>query len=285
MHVGLLVTDVDNTLFDWVATWARAFDAMVSVLETDTGRSREYWLRLMRNVHVRRKTIECPAALEDLSAMGGWAPASDRPQILTRAAAAYRRVWDKHLMPYDGVLPTLAQLSTQGWQVVAYSESDASITAARLMRMGFSSVVSRVFGRASSPPALTRQWNLVDIPTRMPIAVDLVPRADLKPNPCGLHDIAVRSGMPLERTVYVGDNLWQDVAMARSLGVQSVWAAYGAKRLPQHTELIESVAHWTPADVASERNTTTATARPDFTVDDPRQLADAVLSATAGVAC
>lgn len=280
MHEGLLVTDVDNTVFDWVATWARAFEAMVSVLEADTGRSREYWLRLLRNVHVRRKVLECPAALEDLSTIGGWAPFANRPDVLARAAAAYRRAWDRHLIPYDGILTTLAQLNAQGWRVVAYTESDASITAARLVRMGLASVVSRVFGRASSPPPLTRQWNLVDIPGRMPIAVDLVPRADLKPNPCGLRDIAGRCGTLLERTVYVGDSLWKDVAMARSLGVRTVWAAYGAPRLPHHAELI---AYWSPADVARERSTTLATARPDVTVHEPRQLVDAVLGAP--VAC
>jgi phosphoglycolate phosphatase len=284
MHEGLLVTDVDNTLFDWVGTWARAFDAMVAVLESETGRSREYWLQLLRNVHVRRKALECSGALEDLATVGGWAPLSDRPLVLTHAAAAYRRAWDKYLMPYDGILPTLVQLGEQGWRVVAYTESDASITAARLLRMGLAGVVQCVFGRASSPPALTRQWNLVEIPTRMPIAVDLIPRDDLKPNPCGLRDIAARCGMPLDRTVYVGDNLWNDVAMARVLCVRTVWAAYGTRRLPNHTKLVEAVAHWSPADVETERNTTVASARPDFTINDPRELAEAVLAAPVGVA-
>lgn len=283
MHEGLLVTDVDNTLFDWVGTWARAFDAMVAVLESETGRSREYWLRLLRNVHVRRKALECAGALEDLSTIGDWAPFSDRPGVLTHAAAAYRRAWDKYLMPYDGVLSTLVQLGEQGWRVVAYTESDASITAARLMRMGLAGVVSCVFGRTSSAPALTRQWNLVEIPTRMPIAVDLIPREDLKPNPCGLRDIAVRCGMSLDRTTYVGDNLWNDVVMARSLPVRTVWAAYGTRRLAQHSELVDAVAPWTRADVETERTTTVAAARPDFTINDPRQLADAVLAAPVAV--
>lgn len=111
MHEGLLVTDVDNTLFDWVGTWACAFDAMLCVLENETGRNRKYWRRLLRNVHVRRKAIECPTALEDLSGDTGFAPSIDRPMVLARAAAA------------------------------------------RLVRMGLSGIVTRVFGRASSPPA------------------------------------------------------------------------------------------------------------------------------------
>jgi phosphoglycolate phosphatase len=178
-------------------------------------------------------------------------------------------------------MSALAQLGEHGWRVVAYTESDASIAAARLVRMGFSGIVTRVFGRASSPPALNREWSLVDIPSRMPINVDLVPHADLKPNPCGLRDIAARCGTPLWRTVYVGDNLWKDVAMARPLGVHTVWAAYGVQRLPEHSALVDSVAPWAPADLATERAATAASVRPDVTIDTPRQLVEAVLTAPA----
>jgi phosphoglycolate phosphatase len=281
MQEGLLVTDVDNTVFDWMGIWSRATEAMLAVLETETGRGRAHWHHLLRHVHARRKVRECPTVLEDLSGDTGWAPFVERPMALTRAAAAYRRAWDTQLAPYDGMLATLAQLGEQGWRVVAYTESDASIAAARLVRMGFSGVISRVFGRASSAPAIHRDWSLVEIPARLPIAVDVVPRADLKPSANGLRDIAARCNTPLWRVAYLGDSLRDDVAMARGLGVRAMWAAYGATPLPQQRALLDAIVPW--ATAAAVDQAAVASAHPDAVVHRPRQLAEAVLAEAVAV--
>jgi phosphoglycolate phosphatase-like HAD superfamily hydrolase len=119
---------------------------------------------LLRNVHIRRRSLECATMLEDLASDTAWAPFVDRPEILARTANAYRRHWDAHLAPYDGIRDSLARLSEKGWQIVAYTESDATVTATRLARMGFTGVVTQVFGRAPFAHPTRREWALVDVP-------------------------------------------------------------------------------------------------------------------------
>jgi phosphoglycolate phosphatase len=77
-------------------------------------------------------------------------------------------------------------------------------------------------------------------------------------------------------TVFVGDNLWKDIVMARTLGAGAIWARYGAVRDPQHVALLNRVAHWTPQSVATERTLTIDTVHPDGVVDDPHDLPRAI---------
>jgi phosphoglycolate phosphatase len=271
----LLVLDVDNTIYDWIGIWARALGAMTSVMTHEIGRTPEYWYAAMREVHIRRHAVECPGALDDLAAERSWLPFVGRETLLARAAAAYRRVWDAQLAPYDGVREALVRLNSLGWRIVAYTESDAAVTATRLTRMGLAGLIPRVFGRApfSAP---RREWALVQVPARVPIAIDQVPRHDMKPNPAGLRSIVLRCGGELAHTVYAGDSLVNDVVMAQRLGVRAVWAQYGTKCRAEHVELLDRVAYWSTADVAEERAPKPETHTPDAVAADGGGLFEAI---------
>lgn len=280
---GLLIIDVDNTIYDWIGIWARAFDAMTRLLAEETGRDVFFWRATLRDVHIRRRTLECPGALEDLAAVSKWAPFAGREHVLTRAAGVYRRTWDTQLAPYDGIRDALVRLTGQGWRVVAYTESDAAVAATRLSRMGLAGLIPRVFGRARFSAPAHRDRSLVEIPARLPLAIDQVPRLDMKPNPAGLRDIVARCGNAPWRTVYVGDDLWTDVVMAHQAGVRALWAKYGAAHRTEHVELLESVTHWSPADLAAARAASAIDVTPEATLHDATELADAVIAMPAAI--
>jgi phosphoglycolate phosphatase-like HAD superfamily hydrolase len=272
---GLLIVDVDNTIYDWLGIWARAFGAMTHTLATDTASDVPYWHAALRSVHIRRHALECPGALADLQNDASWTIAVTRDRVLARAAYVYRRIWDTHLTPYEGVREALVRLTENGWRIVAYSESDAAVTAARLCRMGLAGVIPRVFGRAPFSAPVRREWSLVEMPARLPIAIDHVPRADMKPNPAGLRGIVSRCGGTTSRTVYAGDNLRKDIAMAQRLGVRALWAKYGTTRHTEHADLLASVGHWSPADVLQEREAAMSNITPDATLETASELAHA----------
>jgi len=277
MRDGLLiVTDVDNTLFDWVAIWSGAFDAMVDRLTSTSGTPRDEWLAAVHRAHVRRQATECPSLLCDLASSMEMLSDAGARRVLREAAATYRTFWEHHLVPYGGVLDTLSELARSGHQVVAYTEGDAVVAAGRLARLGLSGIVRRVFGRAPLPAAQEPSWSLVDVSRSCPIAVDFVPREDAKPSPAGLARIIARCGRVPRDVVYVGDNLWKDVAMARALGAAACWARYGTSRDPAHAALLNRVAHWTAVDLGDERRATPHGISPDAILDDPRALVEAV---------
>jgi phosphoglycolate phosphatase len=278
----LVVTDVDNTIFDWVGIWAHAFQALIAELARRTGSTPSACLAACRDVHLRRGATECPGLLEDLASHDAL-PGLDTP-TLSRVAEVYRRSWDVRLAPYRGVRETLASLAGRGIAVVAYTESDASVAAARLTRMGLAGVIRRVFGRAASTAATRPDWNLVQACSRSPIAVDFIAVQDSKPNPLGLRQILSRLAIPPDRTLYLGDNLWKDVAMAQRLGVNALWAAYGCERQPRHLELLNHVAHWAAHDLSAERAATPESVRPYATLARADDLLEHVSSVAAAMA-
>jgi phosphoglycolate phosphatase len=273
---ALIVIDIDNTIYDWVSLWAGAFDAMVQTLAQLTRRGAEQWLKAARTVHVRRSATECPSLLADVASSATWPLAIDASRVMPAAAAAYRDYWDHHLSAYPGTHEALTELTEEGYRVVAYTDGDVSIAAARLARLGLAGVIRRVFGRAALPPSPDASWCLVGSTKHCPIAMDFVPRDDTKPNPAGLATILTQCGVAPNDAVYVGDHLLKDIAMAKATGTRAFWARYGTVRNPEHVALLERVAHWSAADVAAERNLKSSTIAPDATLDDPRELCDAV---------
>jgi phosphoglycolate phosphatase-like HAD superfamily hydrolase len=272
----LIVFDVDNTLYDWVRLWAGAFSTMLQTLATSTGRDVEYWANAAHAIHMRRGATECPSLLCDLASAVSWPAATDAKRVLPAAASAYRAYWDHHLTTYSGIRESLTALSEQGHALVAYTEGDVSIAASRLSRLGLAGFIRRVFGRSPLPASSEPSWCPVNVNRNLPIAMDFVPREDSKPNPTGLRTIVAMCDALPHHTVYVGDNLWKDIVMARTLGAGAIWARYGAVRDQQHVALLNRVAHWTPQAVAAERNVTVDTVRPDGIVDDPHDLPRAI---------
>jgi phosphoglycolate phosphatase len=281
----LVVTDVDNTLYDWVAIWAGAFATLIRTLAEKTDLSAEHWMKAARDMHVRRSATECPSLLSDLAAAASWPVNIDPDRVLPTVALGYRQYWDHHLTTYPGVREALTELAEQGHTIVAYTEGDVSIAAARVARLGLAGSIRRVFGRHPLPAAAQPKWCMVGVTKNGPIAVDFIPREDSKPNPTGLRTIICRCGGSTHTTVYVGDNLWKDVMMAQTLGVPAMWARYGTHRDPAHAQLLDKVAHWHPQSVSTERKTTVANVTPeavlDTALDLPREIARRALSVAA----
>ena len=61
-------------------------------------------------------------------------------------------------------------------------------------------------------------------------------------------------GASPEHTIYVGDSLMKDIAMAQDAGVIDVYAKYGESRDSSTYELLRRVTHWSAEDVQKEKD-------------------------------
>ncbi|HEX8684644.1 MAG TPA: HAD hydrolase-like protein, partial [Ardenticatenaceae bacterium] len=66
-----------------------------------------------------------------------------------------------------------------------------------------------------------------------------------------IHDEEI--GASVDQTIYIGDSLMKDVAMAQDAGVTDVYAKYGIAQHREEYELLRRVTHWTQEDVERER--------------------------------
>jgi phosphoglycolate phosphatase len=256
--ISVVVTDLDNTLFDWVEIWHRSFSALVGELHLRSGVPIERLLSDAREVHRRVGTSEYAFLAEELACLQEAVPAEAREEIIRAANDARRVARNATTHLYQGVRETLEELQRTRVLVVGYTESGAYYTNRRVRRLGLDGLLDRLYSPPDHdlPPGYTReavrrypdhQYHLKQTAHRY------TPAGELKPNPRLLLDILDDVGALPGHAVYVGDSPMKDVAMARDAGVADVLALYGKAQDREAYELLRRVTHWTDEDVERER--------------------------------
>jgi phosphoglycolate phosphatase-like HAD superfamily hydrolase len=227
--VSVLITDLDNTLFDWVDIWGRSFTALVDELVRTSGVDREVLLEEIGQVHQKHHTSEYAFVIEELPSLRAKHPDGDLAQIYDSAIHAHRHARKEAEVLYPGVAATLMALKEQGVLVVGYTESMAYYAGRRVRVLKLDGLLDYLH----SPPDHDMPKNLTLEQVRKYPAgyYDLVstkhhytPKGELKPNPDILRKIIEDVGAMPEQCVYVGDSLMKDMAMAKDAGVaRGIW--------------------------------------------------------------
>lgn len=259
-RVTALVTDVDNTLYDWMAMWSPAFGGMLDRLAADSGVPRDALEREFRALHQRHGTTEYAFAIQELPSLRALHPGED---LVARYAAAidrYRAARRHALQLYPGVAETLAAIRATGCLVVGYTESRAYYVNYRIRALGLDGLLDYVY----SPPdhALPDGMRPEAIRRYPPEHYRLtrtvhrhVAEGAWKPDPAVLRAILAELGADPGQAVYVGDSLVKDVAMARAAGVSDVFARYGDVPDRAGYDLLRRVSHWPRAMIAAAERT------------------------------
>ncbi len=250
----MLITDLDNTLYDWVGFFATAFAAMVDELQVLLGIGREDLLGEFKEVHQRVGDSEQPFAvlmLPVVRARFGARPAAEIIAELAPALHAFNAARNEHLRLYPGVGEALAELDRRGTVIVGHTEAMSANAWHRLVKLDVAHHFSRLYCLESDyqgHPIAGRQEQLAP-PADV---LRTVPRSERKPNPELLRDICAAEGVSASDALYVGDSISRDVKMAHDAGVTSAWAEYGRHHEGWQWDLLVSISHWTDEDVRRE---------------------------------
>jgi FMN phosphatase YigB (HAD superfamily) len=257
-RISVLITDVDNTLYDWVDSWYHSFSAMLRVLVEQSGVPQETLEREIRVIHRGHGTSEYAFLIEELPSLQKQHPDADLAELYRSAVRAYRQAGDESLRLYPTVLETLWAIKEQGSLIVAYTESMAFYTAYKLRNLGLDGVIDYLY----SPPDHDLPAGFsADQAHKYPLEMYELkatihrhtPRGMTKPSAAILQEIIRDLGASPDSVLYVGDSLMKDIPMAKDVGVYSALARYGeAQRRPEY-DLLRRVSHWTDEDVARER--------------------------------
>lgn len=274
--MDLLITDLDNTLYDWVTYFATSFDAMVDSLVEELDLERERVLDEFKAMHQQCGDSEQPFAVLDLPSVRQRFGDLDRLEIKQRLDGplhAFNSARRRSLRLYDGVFSVLSTLRAEGWQIVGHTEAIKANAYYRLQKLGIVHLFDHLYVLESSylgHPDPERAAAL-----RPPEGfVRVLPRQERKPNPGVLLDILRQEKADKERAWYIGDSLLRDISMAQAAGVKAVWARYGTRFDRQLWEKVVRVTHWTELDVEREVRLRHQYAglQPDFTIDSFEEL-------------
>lgn len=271
-YIDLVVTDLDNTLYDWFEFWYHSFGALLDRLVADSGIAREVLLREIKQVHERHQTSEYAFLVQELPSLLSLHPGQSIAEIYDDAVHEYRRARKKHLRLYPGVMETLETLKQEGVLLVGYTESMGFYSASRVRALGLDGVLDYLYSPADHAlPAGLRPEQLRMYPPEY-YRLDRTehrhtPAGEVKPNPAVLLDIIDEVSGSVESSVYVGDSLVKDIWMAQDAGVVDVHAKYGTAHTREEYELLRAVTHWTPEQVEREKLASSRTVRPTFTLE------------------
>ncbi len=269
----LLITDLDNTLFDWVEIWYQSFSAMLDTLVATSKMPRSQLVKEIKSVHQLHGTSEYAFLIEELPSLQNHSDPEGTRRTYQKAVQAFRDAREQTLEVYPGVVDTLTGIAAAGGTIVGYTESMAYYTSYRISRLGLDGLLHYIYSPADHdiPANLNRDREELFQSEYKSLERTVhrnTPAGEVKPNPQILQDIVSDMGVSQSDAVYVGDSLFKDVAMAQHAGVDDVLAAYGEAHTRESYELLREVTHWTDEQVATERKLTRDEVTPSIVLEN-----------------
>lgn len=282
--IDLLITDLDNTLYDWEAFFVPAFIAMLDQVQQISQVPRNELELSFHRVYQKHRTTEYAFVLQELEALretdAGLSPA-DIFAKYDAAIHAFRSQRKRRLKLYPSVRETLNTLKAAGVLLVAHSDSPMAYVSRRLRQLD----IDTLFDAICAPEDHGVPDQLTSIVRRVPDSIVAARTMLLESNPAirkpDPHTLdLVLSAFPTSRDkiAYVGDNLSRDVLLAQRAGIHAVWARYGTVHDETLREQLYRITYWTDADVVAEqqlRREASHTA-PEFVIDSFDQVLDVI---------
>jgi HAD superfamily hydrolase (TIGR01662 family) len=249
--IKLLVTDLDNTLYDWVTFFAYALYEMVTEAAEILEVSEPTLLDELQRVHQRYGNSEYPFALIEtqsvLDKFPGWSP-HEVTQALHKAFHRFNRARHQKLTLYPGVSSTLKELHDKGILIVGHTEATTINALYRLKKLCIAPYFNRLYAQASEGEhRLDLIWEMAQDSEAPDIAH--IKREERKPNPRIVTRVCSEMGIAPAQTLYVGDSIVSDIGMAKEAGAWTAWAEYGTHYDPSSWDKLVRITHWTAEDV------------------------------------
>lgn len=253
-----LISDLDNTLFDWVELWLNCFSAMLDEIVRISGLEKEVLIPEIAAVHQKHGTSEYSMLIEELPSLRSFLNGRAATDVFSSAIEAYRTQRRKYLVLYPGVKSTLLDLKARGAKIIGYTESMAFYSNYRVKRLGLDGIFDYIFcpedhvlPEGVSPDQL-RYYPAEHYSLEQTIQ-HFTPRGSKKPDVSVLNSIVESLGLSKAECVYVGDSLMKDIAMASDCQIENAWAKYGQAHKRPEYRLLQDVTHWTAEEVAREQ--------------------------------
>ncbi|HEX8680859.1 MAG TPA: HAD hydrolase-like protein, partial [Ardenticatenaceae bacterium] len=147
-EVSVVITDLDNTLFDWVEMWYCSFKVMLDELVRLSGIEQRVLETEIQRLFQQYGTSEYPFVIQELPLLLEKHSREDLTELYRPAMEAYCKARKASLHLYPGVLETLQVLRNRGCMIIAFTESMGFYTIERVNTLGLDSILDFLF----SPP-------------------------------------------------------------------------------------------------------------------------------------
>jgi FMN phosphatase YigB (HAD superfamily) len=269
-EVSVLITDLDNTLWDWFEIWYSSFRPFLDELVHVTGIPENILKPQIKAIHEEHHTAEYSRVLQELPCLQEeFGPSFDPREKLPTVVGAYAKGRKSASRLYDGVKETLDYINQTGAKTVGFTESQSFYTIQRIRTLELDGhlelLYSTVDRRTLTSDELKQMRKNPDEYYKLRrTEARILPTNSKKPDAALLELILSNLGVNKSSVIYVGDDLHKDVSMANAAGITSVYAAYGESHKDERYGLLVDVTHWPKEDVQSQKDATGEGVRPDY---------------------
>lgn len=276
-NVNFVVTDLDDTIWDWLEMWYMSFGPYLDRIAKETGIDIGILTAEFKQLHQKYGTTEISFAYKELPSI------TEQHYHLFEGSSELKNILHEYnsnkknsLKTYDGVVDTLKYIKAKGTKIVAFTESNVFFTKYRIKHLELDGIIDAIYSPAGSAVPET-----VDIHYSesfwepQQTTIKTLPEDTRKPNKKILEAILNDFGASKENAIYIGDKLDRDIYMAQQAGMTSVHASYGHQIDGAKYELLVAVTHWKDEDVLRERNfknQAVAVKKPDYTINQFEEL-------------
>jgi phosphoglycolate phosphatase-like HAD superfamily hydrolase len=283
--IKLIITDLDNTLYNWIDFYVPSFLSMVRELSKLSGIDDEDLKASFKRVHQQHKTTEYTFAIQELDVLKDQTCGLTGREIVEKystAIQAFRKTRKQTLRVYDGVIDTFTRLKGEGKKIAAVTDALRFHVEYRLNQLGiakyFDALVSppdHSFPSGTLPNDVRFHASNDHYKTEIPIKIDTSPGVR-KPDRRVLIPLLEIFGVQPQEAVCIGDSLSRDVLMAQNCQVYDVLAKYGHIYDREHYAELLKITYWTDREVEEEMRLRAAKVTPSFVVSNFSEILDVV---------
>ena len=256
-----LITDLDNTLYNWVDFFAPSFRGAVHALHKATGISEDLISHSFREVFQERGSLEYPAQARELAIFAN--TSQTELEALNRVIfGSFNRVFNATLRLYDGALECLNWCYGNRIPVIALTNAPLSLARRRLIHLG----VNKYFKALAAPRSFEQgerssriEPNLAlfpedEDPSRRRLDDRLnciyeLSDSEMKPSPAGFERIMSDLMRQDSSAFAIGDSLLKDLAPAHKLGAVTIWAKFGTKVDLNNMQTLYGITPWSAKQI------------------------------------
>lgn len=268
----ILITDLDDTLYDWIGFFIPAFYAMVDELHNITGIEKDILLSEYKIKHQYYGSVEYPYVTLELPSIIKKYNDSSLDEIkgfLSEAFHCFNSVRKNNLKLFDGVEDTLKALSEKGVVIIGYTESSQENGYYRLKKLGICDYFKRIY-------TLKSQYK-----SQYPVDERIITVNNKKPDKDILLSICKKEYFTPNEALYIGDSLTKDIYMANEAGITSVLMSH-PKENNDYYKLLVDISSWTEDDFEHEaklkEECTLHNVKPDYIISDFRKIKNIIFS-------
>jgi len=274
--IKIIITDIDNTLYDWVDSYMDSFNAMVKKLSIITKKDIGVLKASFKKIHEKHNDIEYPLSLEELDIIKDFNKNLTIKKKLLKynpAIEEFDKVQNRTLKLYDGVLETFEILKSKNKIIVGYTESMKIYTRLRLHKLKIEHYFDGLITQKEKNNNINldcldlrccnkKKYNFYEIPFLIEYNLNFA-----KPSTVILEKILKHYNIMKNELIYIGNDLVKDIYMAKKFGIVDIYSGYGSyEKCSKYSQLYE-ITHWTKEKIEKEKNTLKREVKPSYTIE------------------